>query len=1155
MRTASASPIAFVLATVCPALACAAEDAHEPVLDVLVVAPDGTPIPDARVTVDRNDGCDDTRPCPTDDRGQARVFALEGLDVWAVKASHPDFVTGCVVGLDLDAGQELPTIKIELARGAGIAGRVLDEQGTPIAGAAVTARLTSPLALVFDRFDKASYARALRDSDYRRRGVVSGPDGAYAIGGLPAGTYKVCATKPGRLPAEAREVRVAGQEVAQGVVFALAKGLAVRGRVVDKAGAPIAGATVAASDVEARTDADGFFELAGFPKAQKEPVEVCAQGFARDRVELSVPGENARITLHRLASVAGCVRAPGITSWAEGRVFLSAVEATDGPGGASFVFGAEPEPALEESRPIDHAGRFALNVEGGRWQLAFVVPGFKVEYRTIGVALDQRIDGMTVDLGPPRSPTFLWTADAADDEADYYVAFRGTWEAAGAGEFEIRLLGASWFTAWLDGELFAEGPARFPVAFPEYQTSTASLPAGRHVLAVQVHHEGVPTRMLENQPPFLWCAVFVNGSEVPVRWKQSRIGGYAPRVRRVNPQLGWIEWCDTRQVPDWQAPKYDDTPWKPPVEVARKLGPLAPLSTEIVRAISRGLVAYDRGTLVETFGYEKDDPAARFFLRDLEAKEHPPQGVWRRYDLEAVCLFRPRFELSLPAGAIVEFAYSEALTRGRVAPWITLSAGDSCNLDHYVARGGKQVFFPCTPRGGRFLEVHVIAPPEKVAFEKEAILERCYYGKPKGAFVCGDALLERIWWVGAATHRACAEDALIDNPTRERGQWAGDVVSVGMDIAAAAFGDLRLCRRGLVQCAQCARADGLVAGMCPGQDVFLSTYAAQWVSACVHYWELTGDRTLLADLFPAAQKNIAAFEAQRTPEGLRDALGWGFVDWGYVRNPGPSDMAVNLHYLAALRDMVRWCAALGETKRGEEYERLAATVAETIGTYFAETLADDGGGWLPVGFHRAALGLRLGFFKGTEERACIGFLKAHILRCFPNDQTAPRLSDPAADNPRLVTPYFAHFVFGPLFERGEADFVLAQYRACWGWALGDDRTTWLEVFDTRWSHCHQWAGCPTWQLSRYVLGLEPRCDRGERCLVLALAPGSLRQAKGRVPIPGTGEAVDVAWQRTPEGLRYRLEAPVEIKLDLGTHAPVGSAQVVSVRGTYEALLR
>ncbi len=97
-----------------------------------------------------------------------------------------------------------------------------------------------------------------------------------------------------------------------------------------------------------------------------------------------------------------------------------------------------------------------------------------------------------------------------------------------------------------------------------------------------------------------------------------------------------------------------------------------------------------------------------------------------------------------------------------------------------------------------------------------------------------------------------------------------------------------------------------MSGMCPGQDLFLSTYAAQWVTACLNYRELTGDPAVLTELFPAAERNIAAFEGQRPAGGVKDELGWAFVDWGYVRNTGPSDMGVNLHYLAALRDMRRW---------------------------------------------------------------------------------------------------------------------------------------------------------------------------------------------------------------------------------------------------------
>lgn len=739
--------------------------------------------------------------------------------------------------------------------------------------------------------------------------------------------------------------------------------------------------------------------------------------------------------------------------------------------------------------------------------------------------------------GQPFSVTPQWLPDAAPEEADVHAAFRGHFELADGAEVAFRVLGASWYVLTLDGAPLGEGPARFPLAYPEYQTFRARLTAGRHVLAAQAHHVGAATRMLENLPPFLLCdARTAEDAEVPLAWKCARLGGYAQKLRRVNAQFGWVEWCDTRQIPpDWRETVFDDTAWASPVPAEVALGPLRPLSASEVRTFPHSLTALAAGTLVETFGYERDDPPARFFLRDLAPESLPPQGVWRRYDLGRVRLGRPVFTLDLPAGTVVEFAHSEALSGGRVSPWITLSASDSCNLDHYVARGGVQEFIPLTPKGGRFLEVHVLAPPDSVRFVKEAYAERCYYGPAEGAFESGDALLDRIWAVGVETHRACAEDALVDNPTRERGQWAGDVVSVGMDIAAAAYGDLRLCRRGLMQCAQSAREDGMVAGLCPGGAVFLSTYAAQWVTACVHYWELTGDRGLLEEMFPFAERNMAAFRAFLTPEGLSDDAGWGFVDWGYVRNEGPSDMAVNLHYCAALRDMARWCAALGREREARAHAKDAETVRAILDRWFAAQRREGKPDWERIGYHRAVLGMRLGFFTGEETAGGIAHVKRHMLDCFPNTPDAPRLTDPGNAQPRLITPYFAHFAMPLLAEHGETDFMLDQFRACWGWMLGEGRTTWVEVFDTRWSHCHQWAGCPTWQLSRYVLGLAPRMDLGPNHFLWTWNAGSLDACSGEIPIPGHPDSarIQVSWERKgEETLQYTLTTPAPLTLHL-----------------------
>ena len=405
-------------------------------------------------------------------------------------------------------------------------------------------------------------------------------------------------------------------------------------------------------------------------------------------------------------------------------------------------------------------------------------------------------------------------------------------------------------------------------------------------------------------------------------------------------------------------------------------------------------------------------------------------------------------------------------------------------------------------------------------------MERTYYGAPVGEFRCGDPLLEKIWATGVETFRSCAEDAVIDNPTRERGEWTGDVISVGMAISGAAYGDFLLIRQGLRHSALCAAPEGLIAGLCPGGVGYLSTYALQWVSACMEYYENTGDRQFLQEMYPFAERNLDYFRAHWTKEGVSRDIYWDFVDWGYVTNEGASDMAVNLHLLNALTSMMRWMRILRrDDKRWEDF---AKEVRERVGVY----LASERGNWKSIGLHRAVLALGCGFFEGEEKSECIGFIKEHYLQCFPNDQSAPRLGAPDKNNVRLITPYFSHYAFPFLWENGEADFVLDQYRTCWGWMLEEGRTTWPEVFDTRWSLCHQWSGCPTWQLSRYILGLRHRCDIAQDLFEFTWKKSSLTAASGVIPVYPSGE-IAVEWKREGNKLHYRLCPGVAIRISIG----------------------
>lgn len=726
----------------------------------------------------------------------------------------------------------------------------------------------------------------------------------------------------------------------------------------------------------------------------------------------------------------------------------------------------------------------------------------------------------------------MWAPAGIADDADAHIAFRGTFSSDGQPTV-LRLAGASQLLVWLDGNLIEDGPARFAKPFPEYQDLPIQPSPGRHVLAIHAHNDGVTTRILSEGKPFLNCGVFEGTKDIPIEWHCARIPGYRPRTRRISDILGWIDWVDTTHIwPGWQGATFEDAAWPRPVVIDPGIGPIQPAKTRPVQLLPVALRPIASGPLADEFGYEADDPSVRFFLRDLTPRDQPAQGEWRRYDLGRVRLGRPRFTIDVPRGAVVEFALCEQLRHGRVHPWITLSGSPTCNFDHFVACGGQQEFMPTTPKGGRFLEVHILSV-RKPRFVSQEFLERTYYGEPQGSFKCDDPLLTRIWQVGVDTVRACSDDSLVDCPTRERGEWTGDVATVATDICSVAFDDLSLSRRGLVQAAQAARRDGLVAGVGPGDPGYLSTYAAQWVCACVHYWELTGDKSLLEELWPAAKANLASFRSHLNSDGVQDSLGWAFVDWGYVRNSGPTDIALDIHTLLALNAMERWQAAVAPDERTDlqaVHEQLEATVRGWLSTQLAKP-----GGWQNVGYQRAALALLAHLVEANQVKPCIAYIKNHLLRCFPNDPSAPRLSDPGAVNDRFMTPYFCHFALTALMEHGETDFVLNQYRKCWGWALSFGDSTWLEVFDTRWSHCHEWSGCPTWQLSRYVLGLRSRFDLGPDTFELDIHPGSLKHAEGILPTP-SGHPVSVHWTKTPRGVEVRLNSYQPIHLHIGNRS-------------------
>src|SRR5881628_3326585 len=97
---------------------------------------------------------------------------------------------------------------------------------------------------------------------------------------------------------------------------------------------------------------------------------------------------------------------------------------------------------------------------------------------------------------------------------DTRVMFRGRFTLPQPRDVELRIIGASWFVCWLNGEFLLEGADRFDLEQPEFIQLMKQLSAGDHVLAAMVMDEGVATKRLPAMPPF-----FAADAGVTITWK------------------------------------------------------------------------------------------------------------------------------------------------------------------------------------------------------------------------------------------------------------------------------------------------------------------------------------------------------------------------------------------------------------------------------------------------------------------------------------------------------------------------------------------------------------------------------------------------------------------------------------------------------------
>jgi hypothetical protein len=791
----------------------------------------------------------------------------------------------------------------------------------------------------------------------------------------------------------------------------------------------------------------------------------------------------------------------------------------------------------------------------------------------------------------PQPLIVLLTYRRPEEERHRFVYFRKTFTLPAqptGSAFHVSADGR--YQLWVNGQRVARGPARCDPAEQSYDTHDLApfLRKGPNLIAVLAHSYG--RAMSWYQPPRYEHAsilglggLFVQGDIALADGSTARVDtdaswryleGEAWERQVPVGGVGFTEVYDASREPvGWpSALELDERGWSPAAVLREVNEPNAPPIIPFPRMAPRGIAHLVEGSrtparlhraaeVVESA--ESRSLAARLAdepLRPFEqcqvrgAAEQPPGELVLRttpgraialvWDFGEIVPGRPFFDITAPAGAVIDVAYSERLKEDRVETHEAAFEFFAQNVDRFIARAGRQQWERFEWMGARYLQLTVRQATEPVTLHAVGLNTVSYPVEPRGAFACSDPLLTRIWTAGQTTLHLCMSDGYMDCPQREQRQWVGDSYVASL-INAVTFRNVELTARLLRQAAQSQRPDGMTqmattSETAEGSMTAISDYCLYWLMTLREHVRDTGDVALAEELFPSVERALGWFIRHLDEDGLlRDVPHWLFVDWATVDKRGQSTV-LNAQFHHALETSAELAELTGAHRQARAWRGLADKVKAAVnallwdearGVYVDSRVQGLKG--RRVSQHANAMCLAYGLAPRERWERMLGYvMDRQRVKLTPTGTFLMVLRDvPPFDEEHdvaLAQPFFMHHVHRALVKAGRMELLLANIRERWGVMVERGPTLW-EVWQPIGSECHAWSGTPTFDLSRELLGVTALRDGFEQTRV-APRLGDLEWIRGRYPTP-RGE-IDISLERRHGQLHLEVKAPPSIAVEL-----------------------
>nr|MCR5491295.1 sugar hydrolase [Bacilli bacterium] len=329
-----------------------------------------------------------------------------------------------------------------------------------------------------------------------------------------------------------------------------------------------------------------------------------------------------------------------------------------------------------------------------------------------------------------------------------------------------------------------------------------------------------------------------------------------------------------------------------------------------------------------------------------------------------------------------------------------------------------------------------------------------------------DEMLKRIDEVSLRTMHECMQTVFEDGPKRDRRLWMGDFRLQALGNYAT-FKNADLVKRCLYLFAGSTVNEGKV-GAClftspkvQVDDTVLFDYSLFFVSTLKEYYDFSGDKETLRDLFPTAKKQIELSLANIDANNvvIDHDYWWCFLDWEKRLNKQAGAHAI---FIIALKDARAMAMDLGEDTSW--YDSAISLYAESA----LKHLYNKEKGFFVSGGK-----------KQISWASQIWFVLAGILSKEENISLLNRM-EASEEAVGIITPFMHHYYVEALLECGMKEKAIEVIKSYWGAMVNDGADTFYELFDENDpkaspygnyiinSFCHAWSGTPSYFIRHYL---------------------------------------------------------------------------------------